>query len=136
MFFYTALKQLFLKQTLYYSILGLLILVIYTVFNISLAHFTKESFCPIIINLPVCYIILTAFTTVAITHIFHLRIHVKYYYFFISTPLLFALFGSILELLNKNTCPKNEAGIPMCFISLGICLLLITLKYFNSKVTS
>ncbi len=125
-----------MKQILYYSILGLLILAIYGVFNISLAHFTKESFCPKVVNLPICYIILISFTIASITHVFHLGINIKYYYFFISIPLLFALFGSILELINKNTCPKNEAGIPMCFISLGICLLLITLKYFSSKVTS
>lgn len=57
-----------------------------------------------------------------------------HYYAFLACPLLLALTGTVTKLAGKEICPRTAGGTPMCYISLGICLILLCLKLAEQKL--
>jgi len=115
-----------MKQVLYFIIIGLLLFAIYGAFNLSLTEYQEKSVCPKVIGIPACYIVLVFFILVLTAHL--LGVNKLWYYSFVAFPFLLALGGTISELSGKIVCPRTPGGTPMCFISLGMCVILIFLK--------
>ncbi len=113
------------------SIYLLLLRVLYAVAKLSYLHATVGDICPLVISIPACYIILFSVSGALVAH--YLRSQ-RLFFIFSSIPLLLALAGTVLQILGKVECPKNEANIPMCFISLGIFLAIVGLKLLEKKV--
>lgn len=87
------------------------------------------NICPKILSIPACYIVLACFSGALVAHLLPIS-NGKYVYFsLIGTVTLIASTGTIGELTGMTKCPRTGGGTPMCFISLGICLSLLTLKY-------
>jgi len=41
--------------------------------------------------------------------------------------------GTLTELSGMEICPRTSVGTPMCYISLGICLSLLFLKFMETR---
>jgi len=104
---------------------------IYASFNLSRHEYKKKSICPKIAQIPACYIVFTFFSAAGLSHFINTSTSNQLYFIFISVPALIALIGTVVELRGKVICPRTASGIPMCYISLGLCLLLIVFKFFS-----
>lgn len=118
------------NQIIRISIYLLLLRVLYAVAKLSYLHATVNDTCPLVISIPACYIILFSVLGVLFAHYLKRK---QLFFIFANIPLLIALAGSVLQILGKVACPKNEANIPMCFISLGIFLAIVGLKLLEKR---
>lgn len=118
-----------MKLILYFTLIGLLLFTIYGSLNLSIAEFRNKDVCPKVIGIPACYIVLVFFALVLAAHLFGKNKF--WYYILIAVPFLLALGGTLSEFSGKIVCPRTPGGTPMCFISLGMCVLLILLKTFE-----
>ncbi len=91
----------------------------------------KGNICPKPGGVPACYIVLVFFLATGVSHLLNTTLSNKLYFLFISIPGFIALVGTVTELTGKKICPRTESGIPMCYISLGLCGSLAILKYFS-----
>lgn len=80
--------------------------------------------CPQVGPVPLCFVVLSAYGLVAISMLFNAR--PRTVLFAVGWNILFglAVTGSTLELLGNDACPQTESGIPACFISLFMTLVL------------
>ena len=125
-----------MKQILFFAIIAILLFSIYGSFNLSMVDFQKKDVCPKVLGIPACYIVLLFFGLALSAHVFKGYLGKDiWYYGFMAVPFLLALGGTITELSGKEICPRTPGGIPMCFISLGICTTLLILKYSETKIT-
>ena len=119
-----------MNTVLYYIILVVLSFVIYSSFRLSRRDYRKKNICPKILGIPACYIVCLFFTVALLSHLFFGSS--PYWYFgFLAVPFMLAFLGTVTELTGKVICPRTPGGTPMCYISLGICSLLIFLKIFT-----
>jgi hypothetical protein len=98
-------------------------------FFISYKNIIYGNACPNIWIIPACYIV-----TIGYALMIFASIKKQYKIFFTGWVPVFilAFFGSVMELLGNDTCPKSAAGIPMCFYSLLI-VVLVGLLFLNLK---
>ena len=115
----------------YWITLIILLFVTYSAFNLSIRDWKKKNVCPKIAGIPACYIVFTCFLIALISHILNTNLTNKIYCIGIGIPALIALIGSITEISGKTICPKTNSGIPMCYISLAFCVVLIVVKYLS-----
>jgi len=109
-------------------IIAILLFTLYGMYPLVSNEWTQGNICPKIIGIPACYIVFLCFSLGLIFHLIPVKNNYKIYLFFIGINTLIASVGSIGEWTGLTECPRTSGGIPMCYISLGICLSLITLK--------
>ncbi len=119
------------NMTLYLLILGLLLLAIYGAGSLSLHDFQVKNVCPKILSIPACYIVLGGFTIAMIGHLFPFSQNNNVFFAGVGMVTLIATVGSIAQITGLGECPKTSSGIPMCFLSLGICVSLLLSKVFQ-----
>ena len=98
---------------------GLLLVGLYGAISVSWQTFTQASLCPAIGGVRVCYVVLICYLLMALAQL--IRGSSKQNILFYSAWAVvfgFALFGSVLEWGNGNTCPKSSSGFAMCYASL------------------
>ena len=115
----------------YWVTLLVLLFVTYSAANLSLNDWKQKNVCPKIMRIPACYIVFICFTIALISHVLNTAISNVIYFIFIGIPGGIALIGSITELSGKTICPKTASGIPMCYISLAFCVILMLVKYIS-----
>ena len=123
-----------MKQIIFYLILTILLFAIYGALSLSLVEFRTPNICPKVLSIPACYIVLVAFTFVLLSHAMLPSPKQAAYYSFLTIPFFLALGGTISELSGQVVCPRTSGGIPMCYISLGLCFTLIVLKFVENKI--
>jgi hypothetical protein len=116
------------KKAVSFIIYFLLLFGVYGAGKLSYNEIMYQNICPKIIGIPACFIIFLCFLIPLIVHF--LRKKNTLYFLFTGIAFLIAMIGTIGQMTNKIQCPKNDNGIPMCFISLGIFITLILLKIF------
>jgi len=126
-----------MKNILYWLIIVLIGFAIYGTFGLVMNEWNIGNICPKIAGIPACYIVLICFTAGLIGHLSPSAIGKWIYFFFIGLVALIATTGTIGELTGMTKCPRTDSGIPMCFISLAICLSLLITKFglikYNNK---
>lgn len=119
---------------MYWVTWAILVIAIGGAGNLSYTDWVQQDVCPKILGIPACYIVFGVFFIAGIMHLINTK-NTKYIYFAVMCiPLYMALKGTIIELMGTEICPDSEGGIPMCFISLGFCVSLITAKFFSKTV--
>jgi len=118
---------------MYYLIIGILLFAIYGSFMLSRRDYRKKNICPKVLGIPACYLVVLFFVATLIAQVSGFKIPYTYYaYFgFMAVPFLLALTGTLTELSGKVICPRTAGGTPMCYLSLGLCTLLLTLNFFS-----
>ena len=121
------------KNIFYWLATAVLLFAIYGATNLSLSDYKGTISCPKIAGIPACYLVLLFFVLGAVSHFIKGKMSNLALFFFIGAPGLLALFASIKELNVPNTCPQTSSGIPMCYISLGLCTAILLFKFLSLK---
>lgn len=121
-----------MKRLVYFLIFILLITVLATVIQLVIKQWNEGDLCPLIVNIPACYII---FAGVIVAILVHANILKKIVWFYVGAgiPWLIALAATWFQFAGSVQCPKTEGGVPMCYLSLVFFSVLIVLKYVNLK---
>jgi hypothetical protein len=123
-----------LTKVLYITIVLILLFAIFGSSGLVMDEWNQGHICPKILGIPACYIVLGCFIIALIAHFFP---NGKWFFFiFIGIVTTIASTGTIGEITETAKCPRTSGGIPMCFISLAICLSLLTLKIALIKITN
>ena len=123
-----------MKKIFYWLILLILAFAIYGSMGLVINEWNIGDICPKIAKIPACYIVLACFAGGLISHLFSTVNSNPIYFIFIGIVTLIASTGTIGELTGLAKCPRTSNGIPMCFISLGICLSLLLSKWKLIKI--
>jgi hypothetical protein len=96
--------------------------------NVSYANFTGEHLCPNIAGFVICYIVTIAYGLMFVS-LFIQKEMLRTSLFLPAWGITFliALSGTSLELTKGDICPKTYNLLPLCFISLALCLIIISL---------
>jgi hypothetical protein len=95
--------------------------------SISYNNFMTINTCPKIGLLPACYLVTIGYALMFIATLYKN----KMIFLMASMPVLaLASFGSIMAILGHDTCPKTDTGIPMCYFSL-IMVILVIASFFG-----
>jgi len=113
---------------MYWITLAIAIMAVLGAAQLSYTDWKESNICPKQLGIPACYIVFTFFLAAAISHITKAPLGNILFFVFIAFPTFLALKGSITELSGTVICPRTASGIPMCYISLGLCLSLIGAK--------
>jgi len=116
-----------LKTILYWIVVLVAVTAIYGTYGLALNEWNIGDICPKILGIPACYIVMICFVGGLLSHLFIKNRHTAYF-IFIGIVTSIALTGTVGELTGLAECPRTSSGIPMCFISLGICVSLLLSK--------
>ena len=96
--------------------------------SVSYANFTAQQACPHLAGLAICYIVTIAYALMLIT-LFIKRSRLNTIAFFAAWIITFliALSGSILEIIHGAVCPTTSFLLPLCYVSLAMCLAIAAL---------
>ena len=89
--------------------------------------------CPKIWIIPVCVIVMLCFLIPLIVHL--IKKYNTIYFLFTGLALLIAIIASVMQFNGLVECPKLGNGTPMCYLSLLIFSILITLKILLIKTS-
>lgn len=117
-----------IEKAIYIAIIVISFFAINGAVNLSIKDYQQTNICPKLLGIPACYVVLVCFLFILVPHIKRVYRRNLWYFGVLAIPLLLALSGTLSELSGKVVCPRTAGGIPMCYISLGICLSLLLLK--------
>jgi hypothetical protein len=93
--------------------------------NVSYANFTAQQGCPHLAGLAICYIVTIAYGLMLITLFMkRSRLHTILFFAAWITTFLIALSGSVLEFIHGAVCPTSSFMLPLCYLSLAMCLAI------------
>ena len=118
-----------MKNIFYWLIILVAGFAVYGSSGLVMNEWEVGNICPKILGIPACYIVLFCFLGALLAHLFSFPKEKYIYFILIGTVTLIASTGTIGELTGTAKCPRTDGGTPMCFISLAICLTLLTLKF-------
>jgi len=122
------------KKVIFGSLFAVLAIAILGTFGLVKDEFTIGNLCPKIFGIPACYIVFVCFIIAIIVHVLHFNHNTLIFYLSIGIVSMFASYGTLGELIGFAECPKTSNGIPMCFISLSICVVSLILKTLHIKI--
>jgi len=102
--------------------------------RISIIHWTGESSCPMISSLPACYLILIAYSLIVLSMYPRLKKAVGVFLVGWTPVITLALTGVVSELTDTLQCPRLESGIPQCYISATLALIIGLLAWVLFRV--
>jgi hypothetical protein len=94
--------------------------------SVSYANLTGAQACPHLAGIAICYVVAIAYGSMLASLL--LRRSVLHYTMFSAAwgiTFLIALFGSGLELSQGSVCPVTSFQLPLCYISLALCLAIM-----------
>ncbi len=94
--------------------------------RVSYANLTGEQACPHLEGLAICYIVAAAYGSMLAS--LFLRQPTLHYVMFLTAwgvTFLIALLGSGLELSQGGVCPTTSFLLPLCYVSLAMCLVIM-----------
>ena len=120
----------------YIGIIALLGFAIFGSGSLAMSEYTKGNVCPKIFNIPACYLVLLFFLMGFLTHFSKSKLSLILFFTLISMLGILALAGAIGELTGSGKCPRTSGGMPMCYISLAICLVTLIFKYLDLSINN
>jgi hypothetical protein len=102
--------------------------------RISIIHWTGEASCPRIGPLPACYIILIGYSLIVLS--MYPRLQQAFLLFLVGwvPVILLALTGVVGELTDILQCPHLENGIPQCYLSAALALIIGLIAWLLFKI--
>lgn len=99
--------------------------------ELVIKEITSGGACPVIGEIPACYLATIYFLFIFTTHI----VGKKNILFFIfsSLGLALSLFASVGNILGMVFCPVTLLNIPLCFIAFIVFVLIVVLKFQQLK---
>ncbi len=109
---------------------GLVAIGLFGVAKVSYLEIIGAANCPHIAGMPICYIVTIGYSLMMLALLLSImkdRISQPVFLSGWGITFLIALMGTSLEVANGDICPRGFGGIPLCYISLAFCLLIINL---------
>ena len=122
-----------MKKLWFWAVVVISFFAIWGTFGLARTEWMQGDVCPKILGIPACYIVLVCFTIALLSHVIPFPKNRWIYFLFVGLVTAIASTGTLGEILGFAKCPRTASGIPMCFISLGICLSLLITKYLSIK---
>ena len=103
----------------------------YAALGISISHVGGTEPCPTIVGVPACIVVLIGYLAVLLAII---KPH-RWMFFAGCLPVfLLAASGVAGEMMSDSpVCPQTDTGIPKCYFSFGLSLMLGLAGYFITK---
>lgn len=105
--------------------------------SVSWKNFTTQQVCPHFAGLAICYIVTIAYGLMLLAlSVKQTTLRVILFFSAWGTTFAIALSGSILEFGQGGVCPTTSfPGIslllPLCYVSLSMCLTVLALYFMN-----
>lgn len=94
--------------------------------NVSYANLTGARACPHLAGLAICYVVAIAYgAMLASLFLRHTLLHQALFFVAWGVSFLVAMLGSGLELSRGGICPATSFRLPLCYVSLAICLAIM-----------
>ncbi len=101
-----------------------------TVSGLVIGQIVFGNVCPDLFSIPACYVVLFLISLL----IFSILKNNNFLYFFSGIAgLLIAVYFSFLQINEVSECPKCFIGIPLCYLSLFMFGILLTLRIVKIK---
>ncbi|MFT4938349.1 MAG: putative membrane channel-forming protein YqfA (hemolysin III family) [Paraglaciecola sp.] len=107
---------------------------LYGALNVSYLTLTGEAPCPAVSGVPICYLVSLGYLLIFVAQLLSSP-EWRNKIFFTGWLLVFviALFGVVAELFYGDICPKNSLAIPLCFVSLGLVMVILLIQILKSR---
>ena len=116
------------------AIITLVALGLWGVGGISFTHWAGQTPCPTIGLIPACYIIFVGYGLVLVSMYPNLKTSLGVFLIGWVPVISLALVGVIGELTSMLHCPISEVGIPKCYFSAALSLLIGLLYWRFYKI--
>jgi hypothetical protein len=128
------LKQRFIIPILLW---GFLLMGLYGAISVSLKTITQTAPCPQVMGVHVCYVILICYSLMVLAQLMRQSL-LQNVIFYGAWAVVFgvALFASVLEFGNGQTCPKSSTGFAMCYASLLLSGSIGLLFWYSKRLAS
>jgi hypothetical protein len=109
-------------------LLGFISVGLYGALSVSYDTVSGKLPCPDVASIPACFIVLVAYALMLVAALLPPVKRYKWLFLFgwLAVCLL-AVTGSVFEFSNGNTCPKNNDGLPLCYVSLIFSIVVVVL---------
>jgi len=111
---------------------------LYGAMSLSYSTLTDLATCPNIVGIPVCYVVAAGYAVMALGlginfSVRLTRTDLSSKAFMSGWLVVFVIAGlaSLVEISAGNTCPTNDLAIPLCYLSLALCILILILFKLN-----
>lgn len=104
--------------------------------RVSNSTWTTDNDCPSLGSIYICYVVLSGYVLIAIALITRMPLKNHLFYAGWLPVFLFAITGTTLEVVNGQTCPRSDSGLPMCFVSLALTVAILALFLLINKMAS
>ena len=88
--------------------------------------------CPDFSGVYICYVVLIGYGIMVLAQFGTWRWKRPSFYSGWAITFIIAAVGTVLELINGETCPKSADNLPMCYVSLGLCICIFALYVYKS----
>ena len=95
--------------------------------SVSLVNFTGQNACPNLAGLAICYVVTIAYGLMLISLFLKQASHYVLFSSAWGVTFLIALLGSGLEISIGGVCPTTSFMLPLCYVSLAMCLAIMGL---------
>ncbi len=112
------------------AIVILAILGFLAVGQISHSHWTGEQACPLIGPVPACYVIFVGYGLIVLSMLPRLWRPLLVFLVGWVPVITLALLGVVGELAGFAHCPQTESGIPKCYLSAILAMIIGVLAWF------
>lgn len=117
-------------------LLGLTAIGLYGGGSLSISHFHAGDVCPMLGPLPACYLVLVGYALVFVSALMPKKLSQKVFYIGWTPIFALAAIGAVLHTFVGDTCPVNENGLPQCYLSLALAVLIIIAFQFVRRKRS
>ena len=109
--------------------LGLSLYAAYAALLLTLQHLGGTPICPVLIGIPACLIVFINYALITAAWGLSFKQRTSYIpslLFFVGfiPAFLLALVGTTGEIFGFASCPVTETGVPKCYLSFGILIIL------------
>ncbi len=94
--------------------------------NLLINEMINEGVCPKIGTIPACYFVFASFAIPFVLHLFKMWNIV--FFLFIGAAFSLAIIASLGQIMGRIECPKTDLGIPKCYISFVLLLVILFFK--------
>lgn len=117
--------MIWIARLLRFAVLLTSIYVLFSIIPISVSQLREGGACPILAGVPACYVVTVAYSLIAVGTLATFNM-ARWLYLAGITPIVgLASAGSALEWFGVPTCPRSPSGLPLCYASLILGLILL-----------
>ncbi len=92
--------------------------------SLSISHFHSGAACPMLGPLPACYLVFVSYALVLVSTLLPDNLFKVIFYTGWAPIFALAFIGALLHTFVGDTCPVDENGLPQCYLSLGLAVLM------------